>query len=81
MEKISTGIVTISSSVNELDKKAGVLSKNGQEVKVQLGTVAVSSHENKESTKAVNLSIDGTVNALNKLKASSMELNKAVSEM
>jgi methyl-accepting chemotaxis protein len=81
MEKISTGIVTISSSVHELDKKAGVLSKNGQEVKVQLGTVAVSSHENKESTKAVNFSIDGTVNALNKLKASSMELNKAVSEM
>jgi methyl-accepting chemotaxis protein len=81
MEKISTGIVTISSSVNELDKKAEVLSKNGQAVKVQLGTVTSSSHENQESTKAVNFSIDGTIEALKKLKESSMELNKAVSEM
>ncbi len=81
MEKISTGIVTISSSVNELDKKADVLSKNGQAVKVQLGSVVSSSHENQESTKAVNFSIDGTIEALNKLKASSEELNKAVSEM
>ena len=81
MEKISTGIVTISNSVDALDKKADILSKNGQAVKVQLGSVVSSSHENKESTKAVNFSIDGTIEALNRLKASSAELNKAVSEM
>jgi methyl-accepting chemotaxis protein len=81
MEKISTGIVTISSSVDALDKKADILSKNGQAVKVQLGSVVNSSHENQESTKAVNFSIDGTIEALNRLKASSTELNKAISEM
>jgi methyl-accepting chemotaxis protein len=81
MEKISTGIVTISSSVDALDKKADILSENGQAVKVQLGSVVSSSRENKESTKAVNFSIDGTIEALNRLKASSTELNKAVSEM
>ena len=81
MEKISTGIVTISSSVDALDKKADILSKNGQDVKVQLGSVVSSSHENKESTKAVNFSIDSTVEALNKLKSSSTELNKAISEL
>jgi methyl-accepting chemotaxis protein len=81
MEKISTGIVTISSSVAALDKKADILSENGQAVKVQLGSVVNSSHENQESTKAVNFSIDGTIEALNRLKTSSNELNKAVSEM
>jgi len=81
MEKISSGIVTISSSVDALDKKADILSQNGQTVKVQLGSVVSSSQENQQSTKAVNFSIDGTIEALNKLKASSTELNKAVSEM
>ena len=81
MEKISSGIVTISSSVDALDKKADILRKNGQAVKVQLGSVVSSSHENQESTKAVNFSIDGTIEALNRLKTSSTELNKAISEM
>jgi methyl-accepting chemotaxis protein len=81
MDKISTGIVTISSAVEELDKKADILSDNGQEVKSQLGSVVESSQENKDSTKAVNFSIDGTIEALNKLASSSKELSTAVNEM
>jgi len=81
MEKISTGIVTISNSVGELDKKADILSDNGQNVKAQLSSVVNSSQENQESTKAVNFSIDGTIEALNKLASSSKELNTAVSSM
>lgn len=81
MDKISTGIVTISSSVEELDKKADILSNNGQEVKEQITSVVSSSQENKASTKAVNFSIDGTIEALNKLATSSKELSTAVNEM
>ncbi|MBU0960686.1 MAG: chemotaxis protein, partial [Proteobacteria bacterium] len=81
MEKISTGIVTISTSVNELDKKADVLSSNGQAVKEQLRSVVSSSQKNQESTKAINFSIDSTIEALNKLDSSSKELSKAVNEM
>ncbi|WP_153304823.1 PAS domain-containing protein [Desulfocapsa sulfexigens] len=81
MDKISTGIVTISTAVEELDKKADILSDNGQDVKVQITSVTRSSQENKESTEAVNFSIDGTIEALNKLATSSKELSIAVSEM
>jgi len=81
MDKISTGIVTISTAVEELDKKADILSDNGQDVKVQITSVTRSSQENKESTEAVNFSIDGTIEALNKLATSSKELCIAVSEM
>lgn len=81
MEKISTGIVDISDSVEELDKKADILSANGQEVKTQLTTVVDSSHENQESTEKVNFSIDGTIEALNKLASSSKELGEAVNGM
>jgi len=81
MEKISAGIVTISSSVNELDKKADILSDNGQDVKKQISSVVSSSHENQQSTKAINFSIDSTIEALNKLESSSRELSTAVNEM
>jgi methyl-accepting chemotaxis protein len=81
MDKISTGIVTISSSVEELDKKADILSNNGQEVKERITSVVSSSQENKASTEAVNFSIDSTIEALNKLAASSKELSTAVNEM
>ena len=81
MDKISTGIVTISSAVEELDKKADILSGNGQKVKVKLSSVTESSKANKKSTGAVNFSIDGTIEALNKLSASSKELSTAVNEM
>ena len=81
MDKISTGIVTISGAVNELDKKADILSGNGQEVKEQITSVVASSKENKESTKAVNFSIDTTIEALNSLAATSKELSTAVNEM
>jgi hypothetical protein len=43
--------------------------------------VVNSSQENQESTKTVNFSIDGTIEALNKLASSSKELNTAVSSM
>ncbi len=81
MDKISSGIVDISSAVDELDKKAVVLSDNGQEVKTRLTTVVDSSHENQKSTEQVNFSIDGTIEALNKLAHSSKELSKAVNNM
>ncbi len=81
MDKISTGIVTISTAVGELDKKADILSDNGQEVKALIGSVSQSSQENKESTETVNFSIDGTIEALNKLASSSKELSTAVNEM
>ncbi len=81
MDKISTGIVTISSAVDELDKKADILSDNGQDVKIQLDSIVTSSKENKESTEAVNFSIDGTIEALNKLASSSKELSTAVNDM
>ncbi len=81
MDKISTGIVDISDSVDELDKKADILSANGQEVKTQLTTVVDSSHKNQESTEKVNFSIDGTIEALNKLASSSKELGDAVNGM
>lgn len=81
MDKISSGIVTISTAVNELDKKADILSDNGQEVKAQIGSVSQSSRDNQASTEAVNFSIDGTIEALNKLASSSKELSTAVSGM
>jgi len=81
MEKISTGIVTISGAVGELDKKAYILSDNGQDVKTQITSVVESSKENKESTKAVNFSIDTTIEALNSLAATSKELSTAVNDM
>jgi methyl-accepting chemotaxis protein len=81
MDKISTGIVTISGAVDELDKKADVLSANGQEVKTQLTAVVSSSQENQKSTEKVNFSIDGTIEALNKLASSSNELGEAVNNM
>ena len=81
MDKISTGIVQISDSVDELDKKADILSANGQEVKTRLTTVVDSSHENQASTEKVNFSIDGTIEALNKLASSSKELSEAVNGM
>jgi len=81
MDKISTGIVTISSAVEELDKKADILSDNGHEVKAQITSVVESSKENKESTKAVNFSIDTTIEALNSLATTSKELSTAVNDM
>ena len=81
MEKISTGIVTISGAVQELDKKADILSDNGHEVKEQISSVVASSKENKASTEAVNFSVDTTIEALNKLASTSKELSTAVNEM
>lgn len=81
MEKISSGIVTISESVSELDRKADVLSSNGQDVKTKIESAVSSSNENQESTKAVSFSIDDTVEGLNKLAASSEELSRAINEL
>jgi len=81
MDKISSGIVDISGAVDELDKKADILSNNGQEVKIQLTTVVDSSQKNQKSTEKVNFSIDSTIEALNKLASSSKELGEAVNGM
>ena len=80
MDKISEGIVTISGSIGELDKKADILSSNGQEVGQKIERVVTTSDENKQATVLVNASIQGTVEALNKLADSSTELQTAISE-
>jgi len=67
--------------VDELDKKADILSNNGKEVKIQLTTVVDSSQENQKSTEKVNFSIDSTIEALNKLATSSKELGEAINGM
>ncbi len=81
MNSISAGIVTISDSIEQLDKKADVLSAGGGEVRKQIESVVGSSKENQQSAESVNTSINGTVEALNRLTASSQSLQKAINEM
>ena len=81
MEKISTGIITISDSVDELNNRSNELANDGQEVKQQLASVVESSQENKDSTQLVNTSISGTVAALQKLADSSKSLEDAIKDM
>jgi len=78
MEKISTGIITISDSVDELNNRSKELANDGQEVKQQLANVVKSSQENKDSTQLVNTSISGTVAALQQLADSSKSLEEAI---
>jgi methyl-accepting chemotaxis protein len=81
MQKISEGIVTISDSVGGLNAKTDILNANGNEVKDQIMSVVSSSSENKKAANVVNISIDGTVEALKKLENSSKTLSKVVSGM
>ncbi|MCD6150083.1 MAG: PAS domain-containing protein [Deltaproteobacteria bacterium] len=78
MEKISTGIITITDSVGELNIKSDALAQDGQEVKQQISNVVKSSQENKESAQLVNSSISGTVTALQQLADSSKSLGEAI---
>ncbi|RLB62908.1 MAG: chemotaxis protein, partial [Deltaproteobacteria bacterium] len=78
MEKISTGIITITDSVGELNIKSDALAQDGQEVKQQISNVVKSSQENKESAQLVNSSISGTVAALQQLADSSKSLEEAI---
>ncbi|OQX15801.1 MAG: chemotaxis protein, partial [Desulfobulbaceae bacterium A2] len=81
MHRISAGIVTISDSIEQLDKKADVLSAGGGEVRKQIESVVGSSRENQQSAESVNVSINGTVEALNRLAASSQALQKTINEI
>ena len=81
MEKISTGIITISDSVDELNNRSKELANDGQEVKQQLANVVESSQANKDSTQLVNTSITGTVTALQQLADSSKSLEEAIKGM
>ncbi len=81
MDKISTGIIQITESVEELNVKSDLLAQDGQEVKQQISSVTESSQENKSSTQMVNSSICETKAALEQLATSSKELEKAISEL
>ncbi len=81
MEKISTGIITITDSVGELNIKSDALAQDGQEVKQQISNVVKSSQENKESAQLVNSSISGTVAALQQLANSSKSLEEAIKSL
>ncbi len=81
MDKISEGIVTISSSVQDLNHKTDTLNQNGQEVKERITSIVTSSQDNKKAAESVNFSIDGTVEALQKLQDSSHTLNKVIQDM
>ncbi|MFN2353504.1 MAG: PAS domain-containing protein [Desulfopila sp.] len=81
MNKISEGIVTISDSVQDLNVKADSLNDNGLEVKEHITSIVSSSQANKEAAQSVNFSIDGTIEALQKLQHSSQTLNKVIKEM
>ena len=81
MDKISEGIVTISGSVKDLNVKTDSLNENGLEVKDRISSVVSSSEANKKAAQSVNFSIDGTVEALQKLQKSSQTLNKVIKEM
>lgn len=78
MDKVSSTILSISGSVDELDKKAVILSTNGQEAKEQLNKVMKSSHENQASTREINFSIASTVKALNRLSSSGKKLSDTI---
>lgn len=81
MDKISEGILTISQSVEELDKMADVLDERGNNVQAQIESVTKSSDDNKAESTHVNKAIEGTVEALKRLEESSTALSVAVSEL
>jgi methyl-accepting chemotaxis protein len=81
MEEISTGIMTISSSVDDVSGRAAALADHGHKVMEQIQTVVKSSGDNQKTTEAVQGSVGDTVKALDRLMASSRSLQEAVNNM
>ena len=81
MEEISTGILTISTSIDDVSGRAGSLADHGQKVMEQIQTVVKSAGENRRTTETVQDSVGDTVKALDRLMASSSSLQTAVNNM
>nr|WP_321464794.1 PAS domain-containing protein [uncultured Desulfobulbus sp.] len=81
MEEISTGIMTISSSIDDVSGRAATLADHGQKVMEQIQTVVKSAGDNRRTTETVQESVVDTVNALDRLMASSSSLQNAVNNM
>jgi methyl-accepting chemotaxis protein len=81
MEEISTGILTISASIDDVSNRAGSLADHGHKVMEQIQTVVKSSGDNRQTTETVQLSVDDTVKALDRLMASSSSLQATVNNM
>ena len=81
MEEISSGIMTISSSIDDVSGRAATLADHGQKVMEQIQTVVKSAGDNRRTTETVQGSVADTVNALDRLMASSSSLQAAVNNM
>ena len=81
METISTGIGTISLSVDNLSQKSKDLCISGQSVMDEIENVTISSKENQQSIGVVNKSLTETVNALDRLVSSNKNLQEAVQNL
>ncbi len=80
MDRISEGIVAITTSINELDSKAHILRDNSEEVEKRIKSVVESADANRVATVAVNGSINDTAEALRRLHESSKNLQEAISQ-
>jgi methyl-accepting chemotaxis protein len=81
MEEISSGIMTISTSVDDVRGRAATLADHGHAVMEQIQTVVKTSSENQKTTVTVQSSVGDTVQALDRLMASSSSLQAAVNNM
>ena len=81
MEEISSGIMTISNSVDDVSHRAADLADHGQKVMEQIQTVVKSAEDNRQTTENVQHSVADTVGALDRLMASSSSLQAAVNNM
>jgi len=81
MEEISSGIMTISTSVDDVRGRAATLADHGHKVMEQIQTVVKSSGENQKTTVTVQSSVGDTVQALDRLMASSSSLQAAINNM
>ena len=78
MDRISTGIISITDAIENLNVKAAGLVNDGEEVKEQLQTVVKSSRHSTEAVQMVDSSIAETVTALEQLANSSKALEEAI---
>jgi methyl-accepting chemotaxis protein len=81
MEQISGGIMTISSSIDDVSGRAGSLADHGQEVMNHIQSVVKSSGDNRKTTDTVQGSVGDTLQALERLMQSSSTLQQAVHSM
>jgi len=81
MEKISEGIVGISTSVENLRTNVETLSADGHEVSKHIDDVVASSKENQRSTEAINSGLVETMASLDLLVESSRNLKESVANL